>query len=111
MYVSSGLWSFKSPNFPNKYPPNSYCVWEIIDVRPSRMNLLSLRFRSFNIEYDYDCSYDSVTIYRDGSPGRRLCGQQHTSTTWFASRSFKVVFRSDDSEQYSGFKAVFWRRK
>ena len=83
-------------------------------MRPSRLNLLSLRFRSFDIEDDhlvYNCSYDSVTIYRDGYPARRLCGTQHTSTTWFASRSFKVVFRSDVSEQFTGFKAVFLRRK
>ena len=114
VYLSSGRWLFTSPNFPNNYEPHAYCVWDIIDMRPSHLNLLSLSFPSFHLEgkdMNGTCSNDYVVVYRDDYPVNTLCGRQNDTKTWHARRSFRIVFMSNGANQFKGFLASFWRSK
>uniref|UniRef100_A0A803K850 Deleted in malignant brain tumors 1 protein n=1 Tax=Xenopus tropicalis TaxID=8364 RepID=A0A803K850_XENTR len=96
-----------TPMYPNSYPPDSYCVW---DIRTYVGFYIELRFLDFNLEPSYDCSYDWVIIY-DGIPGYspqlgKIC---HPGNYTFTSSSniIGVEFRSDSSIQHSGFLAEF----
>jgi len=48
-----------SPNYPDKYPPNTDCVWHIT-VDPGRQAVLT--FSDFHLEYSYDCRKDYLTV-------------------------------------------------
>lgn len=55
--------SFQSPGFPDQYPAQSRCQWQI---RAPEQNAISVRFAHFHIEDD--CSDDFVSIYDSLSP-------------------------------------------
>lgn len=55
--------SFQSPGFPDQYPAQSRCQWQI---RAPEQNAISVRFTHFHIEDD--CSDDFVSIYDSLSP-------------------------------------------
>jgi len=46
-----------SPNYPEHYHNNEYRVYKI--VSPSLTKIV-LTFVEFDVEYNYDCSYDSL---------------------------------------------------
>ena len=48
-----------SPNYPDQYPHNTDCVWEI-SVREGRT--VALTFDDFNIESHTTCLYDYVGV-------------------------------------------------
>lgn len=54
---------FVSPGYPNGYPFQSRCQWQI---RASEENIISVSFPVFHIEDD--CSDDFVSIYDSLSP-------------------------------------------
>lgn len=53
----------ESPNYPNSYPNNAQCAWQIY-VSPGA--LLELYFYTFDIESSMGCTKDSFAIH-DGS--------------------------------------------
>ena len=60
----------------------------------------------------YDCTYDYVEL-RDGLYGfssllGRFCGRRPPSTVQSTGRAMWIAFRSDDSVEYSGFRAAFY---
>lgn len=48
-----------SPDYPNSYPSNADCTWEII-VKPSKIILIE--FKDMDIEDDSKCSYDKLLV-------------------------------------------------
>nr|CAB3234608.1 cubilin [Phallusia mammillata] len=105
--------SITSPNYPNNYPRNSNCIWQMF-VDPAYH--LDVTFDdNFNIEYNDGCLYDYVAFY-DGSSEfspeiTRFCGVSGDDTApdgdpvKSSIQYLTVRFRSDFSTQHAGFKA------
>ncbi|CAH2250956.1 deleted in malignant brain tumors 1 -like [Pelobates cultripes] len=99
-----------SPLYPNNYPPNARCTW---DIRTNPGYIVKLAFQTFNLESGGSnsyCPYDWVAIY-DGIPEYssllgKFCGSGNY-TFYSSSNIMGVAFRSDSSVQLSGFQAVF----
>ena len=100
---SSGFVS--SPNFPNKYPPYSICIWNI--TVPSGY-IIKLSFLHFELDsYPYR---DRVTITNvasdDGRHPFQLNGQGLPSPVYSVGNSIQLVFTSV-TNQSSGFNATY----
>ncbi|XP_061441668.1 cubilin [Rhineura floridana] len=100
--------AFNSPNFPEPYPPNIECVWNILS---SPGNQLQLSFTEFQMEESEGCTKDYLEI-REGNFSGLLVGQycgnslpvNYTSIT---GHILWVKFVSDGSEGGRGFRATF----
>nr|KAF6456920.1 hypothetical protein HJG63_011553 [Rousettus aegyptiacus] len=105
--ISSLSGSFSSPRYPDNYPTDVQCVWEIHVDKRFRIKLMIL---SLKLEDILGCPYDSVEIF-DGpripslSLGR-FCAP--TAVMFFSSSDIMtVVFRSDSVTTNTGFHALF----
>ncbi|XP_077342767.1 scavenger receptor cysteine-rich domain-containing protein DMBT1-like isoform X3 [Lithobates pipiens] len=99
-----------SPNFPNNYSSNSFCIWEIETARGYRVELT---FTHFQLETSNNCVYDWVKVY-DGYPQNAtllatLCYPSNYTYYTYASSSnvITIEFKSDSIIEMSGFRAVF----
>ncbi|BES88254.1 CUB domain [Nesidiocoris tenuis] len=110
--TSSG--AVTSPSFPDLYPPEKNCVWEIIAPPKYR---ITLNFTHFDLEgnniFQQECEYDSVEIHsklnsevlhRHGV----YCGSKLPPLITSESNSLRIEFSSDSSVQKSGFAALFF---
>ncbi|KAI4901401.1 hypothetical protein NFI96_025513 [Prochilodus magdalenae] len=71
--ADSQVQTFRSPGFPNSYPPNVRCQWQI---RAPKDNAILVKFPKFNVEDD--CANNYVFIYDSLSPdGSRAITQVH----------------------------------
>ncbi|XP_036916668.1 cubilin [Sturnira hondurensis] len=99
---------FDSPGYPEVYPSNVECVWNIIS---SPGNQLQLSFITFQLEDSRDCSRDFVEIREDNATGHlvgRYCGS--TLPLNYSSAVAHVLwvrFVSDGSGSGTGFQAAF----
>ncbi|KAM5243317.1 scavenger receptor cysteine-rich domain-containing protein DMBT1 isoform 1-T1 [Hipposideros larvatus] len=105
--VSSPSGAFSSPRYPENYPTDIQCVWEIHVNKKFRIKLM---IPSLKLEDIFGCPYDSVEIF-DGpripslSIGK-LCAP--VAVMFFSSSDIMtVVFRSDSRITNTGFYAVF----
>uniref|UniRef100_A0A8C2FWR8 CUB and zona pellucida-like domain-containing protein 1 n=1 Tax=Cyprinus carpio TaxID=7962 RepID=A0A8C2FWR8_CYPCA len=101
----SGL--FSSPNYPNYYHDNAYCVWYLSALQGQR---IFLTFADVQLERCCNCDY--ITIYDGSSTGHsqlgKVCFNDTTHQVFHSSsRYLTVVFRSDYSGVSHGFKALF----
>uniref|UniRef100_A0A671RRK0 CUB and zona pellucida-like domains 1, tandem duplicate 2 n=1 Tax=Sinocyclocheilus anshuiensis TaxID=1608454 RepID=A0A671RRK0_9TELE len=101
----SGL--FSSPNYPNYYPDNAYCVWYLSAQQGQR---IFLTFADVQLERCCNCDY--ITVYDGSSTGfpqlGRVCFNDTTHQVFHSSSQYlTVVFRSDYSGVSHGFKALF----
>ncbi|KTF81606.1 hypothetical protein cypCar_00047876 [Cyprinus carpio] len=101
----SGL--FSSPNFPNYYHDNAYCVWYLSALQGQR---IFLTFADVQLERCCNCDY--ITIYDGSSTGHsqlgKVCFNDTTHQVFHSSsRYLTVVFRSDYSGVSHSFKALF----
>ncbi|CAM4592007.1 unnamed protein product [Lepidochelys olivacea] len=105
LQYSSG--TFQSPFYPENYPNNADCVWEIEAVSNYRV---TLSFRDIVTEGGR-CQYDYIEIY-DGllhtSPllGKICSGSYLTYTS--SSNLMTVRFHSDSSVTKKGFRADYY---
>ncbi|XP_003786834.1 cubilin [Otolemur garnettii] len=105
-HMAEGI--FDSPGYPEVYPPNTECVWNIVSSPGSQ---LQLSFISFQLEDSQDCSRDFVEIREENATGHlvgRYCG--HSLPDNFSStieHSLWVKFVSDGSGSGIGFQAMF----
>ncbi|KAL7638238.1 UNVERIFIED_CONTAM: hypothetical protein RMT77_010802 [Armadillidium vulgare] len=103
-----------SPSFPDLYPVNKNCIWEIIAPPQYR---ITLNFTHFDLEgNNQDCEYDSVDIRSKlGESEMRkhgvFCGHRLPSVLTSEGNSLRIEFNSDNSVQKSGFAAVFFTDK
>ncbi|XP_039093882.1 putative DMBT1-like protein [Hyaena hyaena] len=105
--MSSVSGSFSSPLYPESYPTDIQCVWEIHVDKKFRIELM---IPTLNLEDILGCPYDSVEIF-DGpritslSMGK-FCAS--ISVIFFSSSDIMtVVFRSDSMITNTGFYAMF----
>ncbi|XP_049516374.1 uncharacterized protein LOC119437297 isoform X2 [Dermacentor silvarum] len=101
-----------SPSFPNEYPPNMNCIWEIITLSPKYPTKLYVN--KFHLEGDnVNCKFDYVeiiSVMNDGTSQKhgRFCGSTLPPTITSKGKKLLIQFKSDDSGQYSGFAAAFF---
>ena len=62
----------RSPGYPNKYPTNIECTWELELADKSKM--MEIKFMNFKVEHISNCTYDRLDI-NDGGNISRLCGE------------------------------------
>ncbi|ERE80678.1 putative DMBT1-like protein [Cricetulus griseus] len=105
--ISSLSGSFSSPRYPENYPTDIQCVWEIHVEKNFRIELM---IPNLNLEDILGCPYDSIEIF-DGpriaslSMGK-FCAP--SAVVFFSSSDIlTVVFRSDYMTTNTGFYAFF----
>ncbi|XP_036907015.1 deleted in malignant brain tumors 1 protein-like [Sturnira hondurensis] len=106
--VISGLsGSFSTPRYPENYPTDIQCVWEIHVDKKFRIRL---QIPSLSLESIPGCHYDSVEIF-DGPRIAALSMGKFCAAAALAFLSssdiMTVVFRSDAMVTSAGFRAVF----
>ncbi|XP_033761795.1 cubilin-like [Pecten maximus] len=108
VYGVSG--TIMSPNFPDTYPSNSDCVW---NIEAPTGHYLTFTFNSFNLVYAYDCTLDDVDfleIREFNSTGPvllRACSSSLPSPI-DTSDSFALVrFKSNSGHNQPGFSLSF----
>lgn len=106
--------AISSPSFPDLYPPNKNCIWEIVAPPQYR---ITLNCTHFDLEgNNQDCEYDSVDIRsKMGKSETRkhgvFCGSRLPPLITSEGNSLRIEFSSDNSVQKSGFAAVFFTDK
>ena len=101
---SNAVQFISSPNYPNSYPANTKCVWNIIGPFARDFVVQFLHF-------DTEDGYDTVQIsgnFRNGGFARSLSGNlsslEHTSFRF--NENARLEFTSDTSFQGQGFQAI-----
>ncbi|XP_030767675.1 tolloid-like protein 2 [Sitophilus oryzae] len=104
-----------SPSFPDLYPFNKNCVWEIVGQPNHR---ITLNFTHFDLEgnnnaQQQQCEYDRVDVFSKLKEGRMrkhgsFCGSKAPALITSEGNMMRVVFYSDTSVQKTGFAAVFY---
>ncbi|XP_070697200.1 CUB and zona pellucida-like domain-containing protein 1 isoform X2 [Pempheris klunzingeri] len=101
----SGSGTFSSPNHPNHYHDNAYCVWQLRSVGDQRIFLTFLYLQLENC-----CSCDYISVYDGPSVGHRYLGKvcNNTLNSFYSTSNYMtVVFRTDGSVVGRGFNAEF----
>ncbi|XP_066929338.1 cubilin-like isoform X2 [Clytia hemisphaerica] len=84
-----------SPNYPQNYPPNKQCTW---NIKGNTNDVITINTMAFDMQKSDDCSADSLSIN-----GRKFCGNTGPSVT-LPTGSVVMTFKSDDVISESGFK-------
>ncbi|XP_050535178.1 cubilin [Daktulosphaira vitifoliae] len=98
--------TISSPNYPNGYPQDSECIWEL---KASLGNRLILNFIDFDLEPDEYCNEDYVEVRESNSIGPLIgvyCGKGIPSNLT-SGLSLWVKFRSSNIGTAKGFTANF----
>ena len=99
-----------SPNFPQNYPNNEYCTWNIYAPRG---HLIELVILELEIESDGDkCSYDWLEFHDVGDKNsldgseveNRLCSNNHPNKIVSTTNRVRLIFKTDDVQTRTGFK-------
>lgn len=96
-----------SPSFPETYPPNKNCIWEI--VAPSQYRI-TLNFTHFDLEgnkaYRQECEYDSLEI--TSSLGADInkkhglfCGSTIPQPIVSEGNTMRIAFTSDEKQVFT----------
>lgn len=102
-----------SPSFPEMYPSNKMCVWEIIALPQYR---ITLNFTHFDLEgnnmHQQQCEYDRIEVHSKLGEDKlnkigTYCGTKLPPLITSEGNALRIVFTSDNSVQKSGFAAVF----
>ncbi|XP_074883101.1 CUB and zona pellucida-like domain-containing protein 1 [Buteo buteo] len=96
-----------SPNYPERYPEFTYCVWHIQTAKNSKINL---QFQDFFLELDPNCQFDFTAVY-DGLTTNtgligKVCGVAQP-TFESSSNVMTVVLSTDYANSYRGFSAQY----
>nr|XP_033956096.1 deleted in malignant brain tumors 1 protein [Pseudochaenichthys georgianus] len=102
-----GSGSFSSPNHPNNYHNNAYCVWQL-RAAPDQRIFLSFAY----LQLENCCGCDYINVYDGPSVNSRFLGKVcnnslQQSTFYSTSNYMTVLFRTDSSVVGRGFNADF----
>jgi len=112
--IDSSNGTITSPSFPDLYPSNKNCIWEIIAPPQWR---ITVNFTHFDIEgNNQDCEYDSLTVSSKMGSGEArqhglYCGNRLPPVITSEGNSLRLEFLSDNSVQKNGFAAIFFTDK
>lgn len=98
-----------SPQFPDPYPRDKWCTYEIVAPPQHR---ITLSFTHFEFEDEDYCKYDHLEISCTTHLGsvyqyERACGTKAPNNITCEGRKISIEFKSDHSNQYTGFSADF----
>ncbi|XP_069122184.1 cubilin-like [Argopecten irradians] len=98
-----------SPNYPNNYQSNSYCVW---DIEAPTGHYMTFTFNDFQLEYSYACTDDNdfLEIRDINSTGPvllRSCGTSPPSSILTSDSFAMVTFKSNAQNNRQGFSLNF----
>ncbi|XP_014800728.1 PREDICTED: deleted in malignant brain tumors 1 protein-like isoform X2 [Calidris pugnax] len=99
--------SFQSPGYPNSYPNNARCIWNI--QLPQWDLRVELQFVDVELEGN-SCTYDAIKVYDGGYTGAPLLGTVcRNDHRVFRSSGYQmtILFRSDGSVTQRGFQAYY----
>lgn len=99
----------QSPSFPDLYPPNKNCVWQIVAAKQYK---ITINFTHFDLEgHNQDCEYDSVRLSSGVGEEQKLhgvfCGATFPAPVTSEGNTLRIEFNSDNSVQKTGFVAEF----
>ena len=92
--VEPGLYSIKSPNYPNNYDNNFDCTYTINPG--SGVNTMTLACCDFSVESHSSCGWDWLQVN-----GEKFCGRQGPALT--ETGAFNIDFHTDYSVVRGGF--------
>uniref|UniRef100_A0AC35U840 Metalloendopeptidase n=1 Tax=Rhabditophanes sp. KR3021 TaxID=114890 RepID=A0AC35U840_9BILA len=107
--LSNQAGMFVSPNYPNQYPSNADCTWDIFS---NSGNQIYLNFSLISLEgVKTDCSYDYILIQElnhqmevNHSSTIQLCGHHDKPVIIKSTQNrLKIQFQSDSSVEKFGF--------
>ncbi|KAJ3641013.1 hypothetical protein Zmor_027542 [Zophobas morio] len=106
-----------SPSFPDLYPLNKNCVWEIVSLPQYRITLnfthFDLEGNNMHLSQQQQCDYDRLEIYSKLSDDKMkkhgvFCGSKPPAPIISEGNVMRIIFSSDISVQKTGFAAVFF---
>ena len=108
-YIESTFGTIQSPSWPDLYPANKTCVWQVVVPEHHRV---ILNFTDFDLEGDtMACEFDSVEIDGVVNPGRRstvLCGTEIPQLLSSQTNALTVTLTTDSTLHRRGFRAHFF---
>ncbi|NXF51884.1 OVCH2 protein, partial [Oceanites oceanicus] len=96
----------QSMHYPEHYSNMANCQWIICAPED---HVIKLTYQSFEVEDSEDCSYDAVTVYEDVGKEEEIaksCGFALPAPVLSSSAMMLVVFHSDETETFGGFRAT-----
>uniref|UniRef100_A0A8C8AVN7 Ovochymase 2 n=1 Tax=Otus sunia TaxID=257818 RepID=A0A8C8AVN7_9STRI len=96
----------QSMRYPEHYSNMADCQWIICAPED---HVIKLTYQSFEVEESEDCSYDAVTVYEDVGKEEEIaksCGFALPAPVLSSSALMLVVFHSDETETFGGFRAT-----
>uniref|UniRef100_A0A8B9FMZ3 Ovochymase-2 n=1 Tax=Amazona collaria TaxID=241587 RepID=A0A8B9FMZ3_9PSIT len=96
----------QSMHYPEHYSNMAGCQWIIC---APESHVIKLTYQSFEVEESEDCSYDAVTVYEDVGKEEEIaksCGFDLPAPVLSSSAVMLVVFHSDETETFGGFRAT-----
>ncbi|NXK99513.1 OVCH2 protein, partial [Mesembrinibis cayennensis] len=96
----------QSMHYPERYSNMADCQWMICAPED---HVIKLTYQSFEVEESEDCSYDAVTVYEDVGKEEEIaksCGFALPAPVLSSSAMMLVVFHSDETETFGGFRAT-----
>ena len=99
-----------SPSFPNNYPPNLNCIWQI-QVTPGHQ--IAVTYVDVDIEPSSRCVKDYIDLQNGVSPTspslHRFCSRTLPSKITYKSSGsvMRVHFKTDGSGSGRGFRLIY----
>ncbi|XP_041891557.1 ovochymase-2 isoform X1 [Corvus kubaryi] len=96
----------ESMHYPEHYSNMADCQWIICAPKD---HVVKLTYQYFEVEESEDCSCDAVTVYEDVGKEEEIakfCGFALPAPVLSSSAVMLVVFHSDETETFGGFRAT-----
>ncbi|KAH8405045.1 hypothetical protein KR222_005560 [Zaprionus bogoriensis] len=101
----------ETPNFPDNFPPDSFCEWNILADGPD--NRIQLALSHLSIEIGFKCKYHSVRLldYQDQEliGQRSVCSARNQGMVTSKGNRLVVKFENSYSNRVLGFHAEYKR--
>ncbi|KAF7217026.1 transcript variant X2 [Nothobranchius furzeri] len=108
-FIASLNGSLTTPGWPNEYPHNKNCVWQLVAPAQYRITLV---FDGFETEGNDVCKYDYVEVRSGLSSDSKLqgkfCGSEKPDVITSLQNNMRIEFKSDNTVSKKGFKAHFF---
>lgn len=101
----TGAKTLQSPFFPDRYPNNIECVWDITVMEGLHIGFI---FDRFQLEESHNCENDSLKIFDYANADWKLigniCGKNIPSYLNSTSNKMRIVFKTNNAVTGLGFK-------
>lgn len=97
-----------SPNYPNTYDPELYCIY---NITTSHDRFINIHFIDFNFEKSPQCKNDNVTLYKETYDDSReeinsYCGEVVPRDERIQ-KVVDIILKTDSNKEYRGFKLAY----